>query len=288
MNNYYEEIMNLKEAEDLKPFVKRLETLSGNIKTAPPRSEIILPNLLMVARSGVGKTNLLKLLSEYIDSKGNLMSFYGDVKFFEFSLGYCQPGETFKELLRLFDEVGFAAGFRNEFRGVIRIDIDEWINHFEEKHFIDFLEYLSANDEKWFIILSVTPTDKKKIHNLKAFLSMYMRIEEVSLSLPKTEELFDYIESTLSGYGLTLSEGGKKLLTETINKLRKNKNFDGFKSIKLLCQDIAYTFFSQEKIKDYIIDEEFLKFFAPESSYVKETELKYDKVQKIGLIQKEN
>ena len=216
------------------------------------------------------------------------MSFYGDVKFFEFSLGYCSPDSSFRELLRLFDEVGAAAGFRNEFRGIIRIDIDEWIDHYEEKHFIDFMEYLSANDEKWFIILSVTPKDKKKLHNLKAFVSMYMRFEEIHLSLPKTEDLFGYIESTLLGYGLTLSEEGRKLLFATIEKLRKNKYFDGFKSIKLLCQDIAYSFFSNENISDYVLTEEILSAFSPESEYVRKTVQNFEKVQKIGLINKEN
>jgi hypothetical protein len=74
-----------------------------------------------------------------------------------------------------------------------------------------------------------------------------MRFEEITLSLPKTEDLFGYIEANLSGYGLTLSEGGRNLLFSTIEKLRKNKNFDGFKSIKLLCQDIAYSFFFHVK-----------------------------------------
>lgn len=288
MNKYYEEIMNLKEAEEIKLVVKKWETLSNNIKKSPTKSSIILPNILMVARSGVGKTNLLRLLSEYIDSKGNLLNFYGDVKFFEFSLGYIPPNQEFTELLRLFDEVGFAAGFRNEFRGIIRIDIDEWIEHYEERHFIDFMEYLAANDDNWLIILSTTPVTKKKLQNLKAVISMYLRIEEITLSLPKTENLFDYISKTLAGYDLTLSSDGKELLYATIEKLRRNRNFDGFKSIKLLCQEIAYSIFARKDTTSNVLTADILSDFGPDSKYVNKMVLNYDKVRKIGLIDKEN
>lgn len=283
MNQFYEKIMELKEAEEVKSVVKRWNVLSENIKSKPTNTPIILPDMLWVARSGVGKTNLLKLVSEYLYSQKNLMEFYGDVKFFEFLLGYCPPDQKFTELQRLIDEVSNAAGFRNEYKGIIYIDINEWLNHYEEKHFISLMEYLSGNSDNWLVVLSVYSENKEKIHNLNAFLSMYLRIEKITLSLPKTEDLFGYIENKLNDYGLALEENAKALLFDTIEKLRKNKYFDGFKTIKMLCQDIVYEVFSKENIETYTLSADMLSHFSADSEYVKKTVANIERAKQIGF-----
>ncbi len=285
LNRYYDKIMDLKEADDLKKIIMRWQVLSENMKTKPTDAPIVLPDMLWIAKSGVGKTNLLKLMSEYLCGCGNLMEFYGDVKFFEFLLGYCSPSEHFFELERLIDEVGCAAGFRSEFKGIIHIDINEWIDHFEERHFTSLMEYLSYNSEKWLIVLSAYSDDGEKIHNLNAFLAMYLRIEKICLSLPKTEDLFGYIEERLAEYGLTLEEDARELLFATIEKLRANKYFDGFKTIKMLCQDIVYSVFSSEKLENYSLSAKMLGGFAAEGEYVKRTVANIEqRVNQIGLL----
>lgn len=287
MNQFYTEIMNLKEAEDFKSVIKRQHILSENMRTKPMNAPIILPDMLWVAQSGVGKTNLLKLMAEYLSSQNNLMEFYGDVKFFEFLLNYCAPNEYFSELQRLIDEIDNAAGFRNEFKGIVHIDINEWLDHFEEKHFVSLMEYLSSNSDKWLIVLSVYSDKKDKIHNLNAFLSMYLRIEKITLSFPKTEDLFEFIEDMLNQYGLTLKDDAKKLLFDTIEKLRNNKYFDGFKTIIMLCQDIVYDVFSNENVEELSLGANMLSKFSADSDYIKNMVANIERVNRIGLVNKE-
>ena len=284
MNRCYDEIMNLKEADEFKNIIKKWEVLSGNIKKYPNNAPIILPDMFWVAKSGVGKTKLLKLMSEYLYSKGNLIDFYGDVKFFEFMLNYTEPNEPFNELRRLMDEINNAAGFRNEYRGIILIDIDDWVNCYEEKHFKSFMEYISSNSDKWLVVLSVSGGDSQQLHNLQAFLSMYLRLEKIILTLPKTEDLFVYIEERLSQYGLSLSGDAQNLLHATIEKLRRNRYFDGFKTIKLLCHDIVYEFYSKENTSVSVLTESDLAAFSADSEYVKRTVAKFEKKNKIGLL----
>lgn len=284
MNQFYEKIMGLKEADEFKKIVKRWEVLSENIKTRPTNAPVILPDMLWIAKSGVGKTNLLKLSSEYLASKRNLMEFYGDVKFFEFLLGYCPPHQNFTEIKRLIDEVYNAAGFRSEYKGIIYIDINEWLDHYEEPHFVSVMEYLSANSDNWLVVLSIDSNDTNKIHNLTAFLSMYLRIETVTLSLPKTEDLFGYIEETLCNYGLSLQQDAKDLLFDTIETIRNNRYFDGFKTIKMLCHDIVYCIFSNESVVLTSLTAEMLSDFSANSEYVKRTVSNIEKVNQIGLL----
>ena len=286
MNPYYERIMALKEADEFKKVVKRWQVLSENIQASPTDAPILLPDMLWVAKSGVGKTNLLRLASEYLASLGNLMDFCGDTKYIEFLLGYCPPNSHFGEMERLLDEISVAAGFRNEFRGIVYVDINEWLDHFEERHFISFMELMAARSDKWLVVLSVYSDKKEKLHNLTAFLSMYLRIEQVSLSLPKTADLFEYIERNLGAYGLSLSEDARELLHAAIEKIRRNKYFDGFKTIKILCQDIVYSVYSQKNLRDRCLTAKQLEGFSADSEYVRRTVANIARVNEIGLLKR--
>jgi len=284
MQTCFDKVMREKEAEQIQPLIKRWEILSENIKEHPVNAPILLPDMLWVGKSGVGKTFFLELIAEYLESKGNLMEFYGDVKFFEFVLGYVPPSAPFTELSRLIDAVADAAGFRSEFKGILRVDIDEWMSHYEERYFAAFMEYLAAHKDTWLIILSVSHTNKKDLHNLEAYLSMFLRIERVELKLPETEDLIDYIEKNLLAYGLTLTADGRELLCGTVNAMRKNKYFDGYKTLGLLCQEIAYTVFSKEKMGSRKLSAKTLAKFAADSDYVARTVANMEKVNKIGLL----
>lgn len=286
MNRFYSEIMEMKEAEELKSVISRWNTLSENIRTKPVNLPVLLPDMLWVARSGVGKTRLLRLMSEYLYCQKNLMEFYGDVKFFEFYLNYCSPEEHFSELQRLMDEVENAAGFRNEYKGIIYIDINEWLEHFEEKHFVSFMEYLSANSDNWLVVLSVASNSKTKIHNLNAFLSMYLRIEKITIAFPKTEDILESIEERLKRYDLTLEEDAKQVLFKTIEKLRKNKYFDGFKTIKMLCQDIIYDVFSNGAVENLLLNASALSKFDCDSEYVNKMIANIERASQIGFLDK--
>lgn len=283
MNQYYGRLMALKEAEEFKPVAEKWRILSENIKSSPFDAPILLPDMLWIAKPGVGRSNLLYLMTEYLAELGNIMDFYGDVKYFEFLMEYCAPSERFEGLNRLIDAVNNAAGFRNEFRGVIHIDITEWKKHYEENYFITLMEYLADNSDKWLIVLSVIPSDDEDFHNLEAFLSMFLRIERIALTLPKTGDLFDSIEKHLDAYGLSLEDDAKQLLTDSIEELRQSRYFDGFKTIKLLCQDIVYSVFSKQPIESYHLTKDMLQDFAADSDYVKRTVTKFEKVHLIGF-----
>lgn len=285
MNEFYNEIMALEDAEEIQAVVKRWNNLSENIKVKPANKPVILPDMLWIAKSGVGRTSLLKLLSGYLYEKGNLMDFYGDVRYFEFMLGYCKRDEVFTELQRLTDEIRNAAGFRNEYRGIIHIDVNEWLRHLDDLYFASFMEFLSSNRDNWLVILSAYSDKEEEIKKLEAVVSMYLRIETVTIGLPKTESLVAFVEKELKDYGLNVDESAKKLLAETIDKLRGSKFFDGYKSLKMLCQDIVYTFFSECSLQCDTVTAAHLDRFSANSEYIEKMLYNIEKTRKIGFAQ---
>ncbi len=279
---YYEEILQLNEAKDFARVLTKWNTLSSHLKVS--NLPMVLPDLFWVAKSGVGKTHLLKLLSEYLYESGNLMEFYGNVKYFEFMLDYCPPEKPFDEIHRMIAEVNNAAGFRNIYKGIISVDIEEWLGHCEEKHFITFMEYLSSNSDYWLIVFNVTGDKQEEIKKLESILSMYFRLEKSNLAYPDVEELLDFVLKRLAEYGIHLDDGAQDLLKKTIKKLRENKYFDGYKTLLRLSQDIAYEIFSADGEVDVNVCAEELSKFAPDSDYVARTTWNVENKVKIGLL----
>lgn len=269
MNTKFDVIMNAPLSEEIKALVKKWDNLSENLRTCNRDVPVLLPDLFWIVQSGAGKTTFLHDLTNYLKDTGNLMDFYGNVDMFEFLLGYCPEHLPFTELQRLMDTVKSAAGFRNEFRGVISIDIDEWVEHYTERHFISFMEYLAANSEHWLILLSVSPKKGAVLQELQAFLSMYLRLETIHLDIPADDHLVRCTETYLNNCGFELDDGARSLLRNTFAALRKNRYFDGYKTAHLLAKDIVYHLYTNETSPAQMLTAQTLADFAESSRYVK-------------------
>ena len=283
MNEYYDALMKLKGADELHALIRKWDALSANIRRLPTDAPILLPDILLYTKPGYGNTTLLSLLADYLESKQNLMSFRGDVKFFEFMLGYKGPYDSFSDLSRLMEEARVAAGFRSDFKGIVRIKIDEWLGHHEEKHFLEFLEYVASNSDNWLLILTLAEAPDERSKAMEALISMYLRIETVHLRLPDSGEIMEYIASQLSAYGLTFTPEAAALLRESVKKLRKNKYFDGMHTIRLFCGDIAYHCFTIAREEGEPLTAETLRFFAADGDYISRKITKNNERSPIGF-----
>lgn len=284
MNTYYDRIMEYKGADELKEIVKQWEILSENLSKRPFDAPIVLPDLFMYTSPGYGNTNLLSLISDYLDSKKNLMSFYGDVKFFEFKLDYASEEREFRDLYRLIDAINAAAGFRSEYKGIIRISIDDWVGHHNEKHFLDFLQFLQINTDYWFVVLTVS--DKKagdEAKAMEAVVRMYLRIETVTLYMPKDAELVEFAETYLSKYDLKFDDSARELLEKSVAVLKENEYFNGLRTIIDLCNDIVYTVYSASTNVSHVISADMLADFRPDGDYITRTVLKSKKTVTLGF-----
>ena len=283
MNTYYTKIQSQKGLSEFKELIKKWEALSEHISTRALGIPIILPNLFLVSCSGTGRTHLLKLLSGYLMEKPDLMDFYGDVKYFEFMLNYCDPNEHFSEIQRFMMEVDNAAGFRSEYRGIVYIDIDEWIGHFKEKHFLNFMEYLSDNSDEWLIVLSVSDGKREQVDQMEAFVSAFIRIERIAIEQPTLQELTQYAQKLLGEYGITLLAQTEQMISDSIEELRRSKYFDGYKTVKMLCEDIAYSLYTDGFKKDKALLPADLSKFSKDGEYIQRKIVKIEKFDRIGF-----
>ena len=267
---YYDEIMKLDGVTDIKRIVNQWRFLSKNLESSGNELPILLPNMLWISKPGIGKTSLLKLISEFLYNQKNILSFNGMVRYFEFHVGYCSPNEDFSELRRLIDTIRQSAGFRGEYKGIVYLDINEWVEHEEDKHFITLLEYLAGNIDNLLIIFCIAAQNDSDTRNIERILSMFFRIDKVILDLPDVEILLDYVKNHLKKYGLSLDSDSEGIIKQAIEALCKSKDFDGYKTLNMLCRDIVYRAFAVEKPKK-VITKKFASQFSEESDYMKST-----------------
>ena len=283
MNKYGEEILKMKGAEELHALIGRWETLAANLKGRTFGAPIVLPDLIMYTGHGFGNSMILSLLAEYLDSKMVLMDFSGDVKLFEFAMNYCPPEQPFRELARLMDSVRSAAGYRNEFKGLVRISLDQWVGHHSEKYFFELMEYLAAHTYNWMIVLTLSKKPDEATKMLEATASMFLRTEVIHMHLPGARSLAEYADEYIRQFGISFDASAIDVLTESIEKLSHIKHYHSYRTVEMLCNDIVYRILSDGALLTTVLSAEDVRYFSADSEYIRKTETEDKKRSALGF-----
>jgi hypothetical protein len=274
------DIMSLRGLDSIKETVMEWENVMNNIKIIPENMPIVFPNYLWVAKTGMGITHVTSLISEYLEVV-KAIQFAGEVKFIEFILDYTSDKERFPAFSRLVATLKNAAGFRNEFKGVVCIDVSEWVGYQNEKRFIRFLEYLSDNSDYLFLIFII---DGKPSHEMEAVLSSFLRIRKLKLNFPSEEILCEYVKNNIIQYGLMISEDANNILVKTLEKLIVQNGFDGYNTLNQLVLDLLYDKCKAEESYNKIIDEKDIERYAPDGEWISQMLFKENIKRSIGFM----
>lgn len=269
-NSYYDEIMSLTGLEDFKELIERWQRYSDNVTRFKAKQGLVVPNLVWVSDNGIDRYTLLRLLTGYLDSAGNLMEFYGNVKYFEYYLEYIPDKANNFEIQKIAEKIRDAAGFRSEYKGLLSIELDEWAGHFNEDNFINILKYLSSMTEDIMFIFNIHNYDQKAVNQLLQLLVLFFRIEVIDMKLPDSEELGNYVRSEISEYGLNLDKDAEEMVIATVNKLREDQYFAGYQMLDRLAQDIVYSVYTSTPPYDGVVTKGMISGFAPDGMYVSE------------------
>lgn len=279
IQRYYQQIMNCWGMEQVKAIVKKWELLRVNVGSFPADEPVLLPEYLWISRSGTGKSEMLQLLAGYLDA-AQIMPFNGMEKVIEFTLEYCEENEEFTELENLIKYLSASSGYHNEFKGILAIDLNDWLPHLDNPHFVELLEFLSEHNRSLLLILIVWP-DKNYIEKLEKMLSLYLRVHTVVIEMPQAEEMFAFIESKLERYHCRLSEEAGAILLDTLRMLRDLEGFDGYKTLEFMVQEIVYTYYCGEKVSSHIIGPEVIEYFLENGKFIDRYRQRYDRKERL-------
>lgn len=269
-NMYYNEIMSLNGMEGFKELIERWQIFSDNINKFNAKRGLVVPDLLWVSDNGIDKSGLLKLLTSYLEASENLVDFYGNVRCFEYYLEYAPDKASFHEIEKMAEKIRDAAGFRSEYRGLVSIDLIEWVGHFHEENFINFLKFLATMDDDILYIFNIHNYDHKSVEQLMNLLVLFFRLEVINMKLPDSEQLAVYIKDEIAGYGLNLDADAEAMVVASVNKLREDQYFAGYEMLDRLAEDIVYSVYTSTPPYDGIVTKGMISAFAPEGMYVSE------------------
>jgi len=265
-DKYFDAVMNLQGADDLKKTVQHLSKFQQN-KERFSVPNVTLPNYLWVIKRGGGISTSLNAFAEYLYA-AKIIEFTGIVKYFEFIPAYTKPDEYFSELTRLNNTISEIAGHYRYFRGIACIIINEWINNTNEANFSKMFDYLANHNDKIISIFCVHANNKQVVERIESTISTYMRFETVNFRFPNAEELTKFIETKyFEPCKFSITEDAKVLLKESIENIIEGKNFNGFITIKQIANDILYSLLTSN-ICSNKISSEMLSDFNKESAYI--------------------
>ena len=275
-------IMDFPGMDDIKQTVRRWEILRKNIGRIPPDEPVLLPEYLWISKSGTGKTEMLHLIADYLDA-AQLMPFTGLVKVIEYTMDYCDPDQRFDQLDDLINALSASSGYHNEFKGILALNIDAWLEHLEEKHFVELLEFIADHNRSLLLILIVWPDDRH-LDQLESMLSVYLRISRIVIELPSAEDMVAFIESQLSAYKCRMTDETKNLLLETITAIRDLDGFDGYKTLEFMVQDIVYNYYCSENAATGLIGPDHVDKYTDAESVSRIFKERFDKKRDMRIM----
>lgn len=120
-----------------------------------------------------------------------------------FKLPYIPQCEPFKELRKLILRVKESTGLRAYFKGVVAIEVTEWIGHEQEEYFTVILKYLYDHRDNWVSALVLNNPTENQLHRFTVACAKYIspRLYDACLFTDKAilVERIRKLVSTLDG-----------------------------------------------------------------------------------------
>ena len=261
-----ERIEQLRGMEEFKALARRLRLVADN-KGRLPMSRIRLPNYLFIEAPGCGVTTQLRLLTDLLEEL-RLTPFEGDRRCFGWVLdkNAFQPGGAFERLL---DELYRMAGFHRQFKGVLGLEIDAWVDRPDAPE----LERLLALTDDVFgqvlFIFVVQARDDAMPEGLIQRLSADMPLEVVRCPLPGADDMAYYLSDFLLRRRFRVTVETVERLKAMMPALMAAEAFDGFQTLDNLADEIVYRFCAAEpRESDALVRPGDVAFIAEPGGYI--------------------
>lgn len=132
-----------------------------------------------------------------------------------YKMPYVPPYETFRELRNLILRVREHTGLRADYRGIVAVDVSQWLGHEQEEYFTVLLKYLYDHRGRWRAALVLNRSKPDRTRRFLACCARYI-----------TPRLFDLAL-------FTGQEALYKVLRDTFDRLGKPATPE---ALQLLCQ----------------------------------------------------
>ncbi len=181
--------------------------------------------------------------------------FYGEVPCICYKLNYVAPFNEFKELKNLIMRIKENTGLRSEFKGVVAIDIDEWLSHEQDDYFSIFLKYL--HDHSQYIQYVFYSNENHKLQCMMKHTVKYLTISLQCIDETKdTDKLYKDMKYQFKCYHKDISLEDVAYFTKEILKKNVDLYNDNIQESIILdmLKDVQEDLIDKNMIDQYLND----------------------------------
>lgn len=236
-------------AFEFKALAKELVSISEEIRRTKTYEVFTNQCYLFSIGDGCGLSTYLELLAKLIGEcrLGNMTS----SPVTEVSLGaYQESSEPFNEAYRAVN------GGREDKLNVVCIDISEWMDKTDNRHFKRFLRVVEKQADRHIVVFKVPFVDKDVLMRIKYSLADLVSVRAVSFPPLNQDEIKVCAEAELKRYNFSISSTAWRYFFDRISEEKSDGKFYGVNTIKKVIRELVYQKHisnSQKKNKSNII-----------------------------------
>lgn len=195
--------------------------------------------------------------------ENDLVRFTGERRWLNFRLTVSQ-GSGFESFERMLVSMRRSAGYSNRFRGVVRVDVTEWVDSAHDERMQALFAYIHDHSDEIFFIITVTSDDPDRAQTFRKALERWVYAAFALVKPYDTGKLVSFVEDRLAARGQKLSDAAIGVLKMTIDMLASQDDFAGIREIESLVGAISVSVGTQE-----LITLEHMTAYSPDGSWVK-------------------
>lgn len=205
-----------------------------NAQTLTPQTAVN-PSVLLASEDGGLLQEAVQELTEALVTAGAVRT-AGTLPCVNISLRRQKNFE--EEFQRMYITLKNYAGFCNEFKGIVAVDLSDWAGGALDEDLDAVLSYLKDTQQDRFYLFYATTGHPEK---LRTVLQLYFAVELHSLRLDQATDLLRFAVGKLEAeYGVTVDNLAEVALMQLVKEVSGAEDYRGVASVRSLCRDMAY------------------------------------------------
>lgn len=176
-----------------------------------------------------------------------------------YKMPYVPPYEIFQELRQLILCIRERTGLRAHFRGVVAIEVTQWLGHEKEEYFTVFLKYLYDHRDLWQAALVLNTETESQTQRFLSACAVYISPRFFDICLfSQLERIQKAIRRECGLQGNIITRDAAQTLAETLisSKFRHARSLSLIQRTteELVAGSISSGIITEEAVLDYLTD----------------------------------
>lgn len=235
-----ESVEDLIGMESLKKWIEEIEKMTGSFKDLAARTNIIKNFAYIVSiNRGNGLTTALKLMAQTLKKSG-LVEIDAKRPYVECKFILPREPDDMMPINSIDRIIHAAASSGDVYKGIMAVDIEEWIDNLYDRRFEMLLNLVWENRNNIIFVFTVPFVDNTTIEKI------YCRIDDVISArvmkfVPFTDEqYFKYFAKMFEEYNITVEDSAYNAFVTKIIAERNDGKFYGFNTVKKIFGELMY------------------------------------------------